>query len=251
MSRIRILVGTRKGAFILSADGKRQNWTVSGPHFAGWEVYHLKGSPADPNRLYASQTSSWFGQVIQRSDDGGATWAPGRQQVRLRRRAGHASVVRRHAASVGVQARLASRAVAHRSGHRSMRASRTPRCFAQATAGRSWSELPGLRGHGSGPAVGAGRRRHGPAHDPAGSDSRRTDVHRNFGGRRLQNRRSRRDVAASQQGAELEHDPEPDRRSRPLRPPHRDAQVAAGRALHAEALGRHAQRRRRPRPGAR
>src|SRR4051812_1850564 len=76
MSGVRVLVGTRKGAFILTADGKRQNWQVSGPHFAGWEMYHLKGSPANPNRIYASQTSGWFGQMIQRSDDGGKTWAP-------------------------------------------------------------------------------------------------------------------------------------------------------------------------------
>ena len=74
MSKVRVLVGTRKGAFILTADGKRDKWEVSGPHFAGWEMYHLKGSPADPNRLYASQTSGWFGQIIQRSDDGGKTW---------------------------------------------------------------------------------------------------------------------------------------------------------------------------------
>jgi photosystem II stability/assembly factor-like uncharacterized protein len=71
-------VGTRKGAFVLTSDGKRKTWDVAGPHFAGWEMYHLKGSPADPNRIYASQTSGWFGQVIQRSDDGGKTWdAPG------------------------------------------------------------------------------------------------------------------------------------------------------------------------------
>ncbi len=74
MSEVRVLVGTRKGAFILTADGKRDKWTVSGPHFAGWEMYHLKGSPADPNRIYASQSSGWFGQMIQRSDDGGKTW---------------------------------------------------------------------------------------------------------------------------------------------------------------------------------
>jgi photosystem II stability/assembly factor-like uncharacterized protein len=75
MSRVRLLVGTKKGAFILTADGARRNWTVAGPHFAGWEMYHLKGSPAEPNRIYASQSSGWFGQVMQRSDDGGATWA--------------------------------------------------------------------------------------------------------------------------------------------------------------------------------
>lgn len=74
MSSVRVLVGTKKGAFILTSDAKRQKWDVSGPHFAGWEIYHVKGSPADPNRLYASQTSGWFGQIIQRSNDGGKTW---------------------------------------------------------------------------------------------------------------------------------------------------------------------------------
>jgi photosystem II stability/assembly factor-like uncharacterized protein len=74
MSKVRVLVGTRKGAFILTSDGKREDWEVSGPHFAGWEMYHLKGSPADPNRIYASQSSGWSGQVIQRSSDGGKTW---------------------------------------------------------------------------------------------------------------------------------------------------------------------------------
>ncbi len=76
MSKVRLLVGTRKGAFILTSDGKREQWQVDGPHFAGWEMYHLKGSPADPNRIYASQTSGWFGQMIQRSSDGGKTWEP-------------------------------------------------------------------------------------------------------------------------------------------------------------------------------
>jgi photosystem II stability/assembly factor-like uncharacterized protein len=74
MSKVRVLVGTKKGAFVLTSDGKRERWEVSGPHFAGWEIYHMKGSLAEPNRLYASQCSGWFGQVIQRSDDGGKTW---------------------------------------------------------------------------------------------------------------------------------------------------------------------------------
>jgi len=74
MSKVRLLVGTRKGAFVLTSDGKRKHWDVSGPLFTGWEMYHLKGSPVDPNRIYASQTSGWFGQIIQRSSDGGKTW---------------------------------------------------------------------------------------------------------------------------------------------------------------------------------
>ena len=80
MSGVRVLVGTRKGAFVLTSDKQRKKWTVDGPHFAGWEIYHLKGSPVDPGRIYASQSSSWFGQIIQRSDDGGKTWTqPGSQ----------------------------------------------------------------------------------------------------------------------------------------------------------------------------
>src|SRR5215217_5967023 len=74
MSAIRVLVGTRKGAFVLTSDGTRKKWSVAGPHFAGWEMYHLKGSMVDPDRVYASQTSGWFGQIIQRSNDGGKTW---------------------------------------------------------------------------------------------------------------------------------------------------------------------------------
>jgi len=86
MSGVRVLVGTKKGAFILTSDENRKEWSVSQPHFMGWEMYHLKGSPVDPNRIYASQSSGWFGQIIQRSDDGGQTWhqpgtAPGAPTV--------------------------------------------------------------------------------------------------------------------------------------------------------------------------
>jgi len=108
MSSVRVLVGTRKGAFVLTSDGKREQWDVSGPHFPGWEIYHVKGSPADPSRLYASQSSGWFGQLIQRSDDGGASWEPVGNEFRG---AGHTSVVRRHPAPVGVRPGLAPGAV--------------------------------------------------------------------------------------------------------------------------------------------
>ncbi|TAL13181.1 MAG: exo-alpha-sialidase [Frankiales bacterium] len=74
MAGVRVLVGTRKGAFVLTSDEGRREWTVDGPHFAGWEIYHLKGSPVDPDRIWASQSGDWFGQVIQRSTDGGRSW---------------------------------------------------------------------------------------------------------------------------------------------------------------------------------
>jgi len=82
MTKIRVLVGTRKGAFILESDGKRMNWKINGPFFGGWEIYHIKGSPVNPNRIYASQSSGWFGQIIQRSNDGGRTWeTPGGEKI--------------------------------------------------------------------------------------------------------------------------------------------------------------------------
>jgi photosystem II stability/assembly factor-like uncharacterized protein len=82
MGGVRVLVGTRKGAFVLTADGERERWNVAGPHFGGWEIYHVAGSPADPDRLYVSQSTGWFGQLIQRSDDGGRSWEPAGNEFR-------------------------------------------------------------------------------------------------------------------------------------------------------------------------
>ncbi len=76
MGGVRVLVGTRKGAFVMTADAGRERWTIDGPHFGGWEIFHVKASPVDPDRLYASQHTDWFGQILQRSTDGGRTWQP-------------------------------------------------------------------------------------------------------------------------------------------------------------------------------
>src|SRR6266566_1009772 len=137
MSGVRVLVGTRKGAFILTADGKRERWNVSGPHFAGWEIYHLKGSPVDPNRLYASQTSGWFGQIIQRSCDAGKPltthqWYDGTQHPWEFKRVWHLepSLTDQDTAYAGVE---------------------DAGLFRTSDGGTTWHELAGLRGHGSGP----------------------------------------------------------------------------------------------------
>ena len=232
MSKVRVLVGTRKGAFVLTSDGKREQWDVSGPHFAGWEIYHLKGSPVDPNRIYASQSSGWFGQVIQRSNDGGKTWeTPGgeadaeagrpahrrEQQVRLRhfrrnrQTAHHASVVRRHAASVGVQARLASGTVAHRSGRSLCRSGRR-----RVVSHHGWrADLAGAcriaRPRHRTP-VAAWRRRDVPAHDYSRSEEPEADLHRHLGGGRVSHRRWRQDLAADQSRAALAIHSRPERR---------------------------------------
>ncbi len=172
MSSVRVLAGTRKGAFVLTADGKRKDWTVNGPFFAGWEIYHMKGSPADPDRIYASQTSGWFGQVLQRSDDGGKTWRqpgtpagekpegswPPKPSNRFvyDTSAGTGRPLTTHQWYDGTQHPWEFKRVWH------LEPSLTEpdtvyagvedaALFRSTDGGESWHELPGLRGHESGP----------------------------------------------------------------------------------------------------
>ena len=151
MSQVRLLVGTRKGAFVLTADGARRDWSVSGPHFAGWEIYHLKGSPVNPDRLYASQSSSWFGQVIQRSDDGGQTWAAVGNNFAYEGDAGT------HQWYDGTAHPWEFKRVWHLEP--SLTCADTlyagiedAALFQSVDGGSSWRELSGLRKHGTGPA---------------------------------------------------------------------------------------------------
>jgi hypothetical protein len=151
MTAIRVLVGTRKGAFVLSSDGIRRDWQVDGPLFAGWEIYHVKGSPADPNRIYASQSTSWFGQVVQRSDDGGRSWNPVGNEFR------YAGVPGTHQWYDGTPHPWEFARVWH------LEPSLTDpdtvyagvedaALFRSIDGGGSWEEVAGLRQHGSGPA---------------------------------------------------------------------------------------------------
>ena len=149
MSSVRVLVGTRKGAFILESDGKRKNWTVNGPHFAGWELYHLKGSPADPNRIYASQSSGWFGQMVQRSSDGGKTWETvGNKFV-------YEGATGTHQWYDGTPHPWEFKRVWHLepslTDPDTVYAGVEDAAFFRTTdAGQTWQELPGLRNHGTG-----------------------------------------------------------------------------------------------------
>jgi hypothetical protein len=151
MSTVRVLVGTRKGAFILTADGKRERWQVNGPYFAGWEVYHLKGSPADPNRIYASQSSGWFGQIVQRSDDGGTTWTPVGNEFTYK------GVPGTHQWYDGTQHPWKFARVWHLEPSLAdpdtvYAGVEDAALFRSRDGGASWDELAGLRGHTTGPS---------------------------------------------------------------------------------------------------
>jgi len=172
VSQVRVLVGTRKGAFVLTADGRRDKWEVSGPHFAGWEMYHVKGSPADPDRLYASQSSGWFGQLIQRSDDGGKTWyqpgtppeetpAPGPPNAASNRFVYDASdetgkPLTTHQWYDGTQHPWEFKRVWHlepalTDPETVYAGVEDAAIFRSTDGGKNWKELSGLRGHGTGP----------------------------------------------------------------------------------------------------
>jgi photosystem II stability/assembly factor-like uncharacterized protein len=151
MSGVRVLVGTRKGAFVLTSDAKRERWHVDGPHFPGWEIYHLKGSPVDPNRLYVSQSTGWHGQVIQRSDDGGATWEPVGNAFEYQ------GVSGTHESSDGTQRPWEFKRIWHLEPSLTDRdvvyaGAEDAALFRSADGGLTWSELPALREHPSGPS---------------------------------------------------------------------------------------------------
>ena len=150
MSRVRVLVGTRKGAFVLSSDASRERWEIAGPHFPGWEIFHVKGSPADTERLYASQYSAWFGQLTQRSSDGGKTWEP------VGNRFLYDGVPGTHEWYDGTPHPWEFKRVWHLEPSLSdpdtiYAGVEDAALFRSSDGGQTWQEFPGLRGHRSGP----------------------------------------------------------------------------------------------------
>jgi BNR/Asp-box repeat len=73
MARVMLLVGTRKGCFVLESDAERRDWSVRGPSCEGWPVYHAVHDP-DSGVLYAAAASEWHGAGVWWSNDLGETW---------------------------------------------------------------------------------------------------------------------------------------------------------------------------------
>jgi hypothetical protein len=151
MAGVRVLVGTRKGAFILTSDAGRERWDITGPLFAGWEIYHLNGCAADPDRLYASQSTGWFGQLIQRSSDGGATWTPAGNEF------GYDGEPGTHLWYDGTPRPFEFKRIWHLEPSPGdpdvlYAGAEDAALFRSGDAGNSWEELPALRTHASAPS---------------------------------------------------------------------------------------------------
>ena len=198
MSGVRVLVGTRKGAFVLTSDGKRERLGRQRPPLRGLgdlPPEGLAGRPEPALRVAVEQLVRAGDPALRRRrPDLGA----GGQRVQVRGRPRHAPVVRRHAAPLGVRARLAPRAVADRPGHglrrrrgrgavplerRRHRPGRSSRACAATARARAGSRAP------------AGCACTRSCCDP--SDPGRI-VHRDLVGGRVPQRRRRQDLAADQ-----------------------------------------------------
>ncbi len=71
---MRLLIGTKKGAFILDGDDARRDWQLSGSLCEAWPIHHVVR--ADDGVLYAGGGNPWYGPAVWHSGDGGATWTP-------------------------------------------------------------------------------------------------------------------------------------------------------------------------------
>jgi hypothetical protein len=122
---------------------------MSGPHFGGQEIYHMKGSPVDPNRIYASQGTEWFGQVMHRSDDGGVTWETVGNEFKYATEAGQ------HQWYDGTPHPWEFKRVWHLEPSLTetdevLAGVEDAAMFKSSDGGKTWLELPGLRTHDSG-----------------------------------------------------------------------------------------------------
>ena len=165
--RILLLVGTKKGAFIVESDADRRSWSVRGPTCEGYPIQDISRDPAT-GTLYAGGGSSWYGPTVFRSDDLGETWTQSSDGLTYgddgpkisavwNVTAAHGSVY----AGVGVAG-----------------------LFRSDDGGRTWQHVEGLTNHPSRPTWQPGRRRaHPPLDRPSpdrpepgcGSRSRRSE----------------------------------------------------------------------------
>jgi photosystem II stability/assembly factor-like uncharacterized protein len=131
MPKTIVLVGTRKGLFVLESDAERRDWAVRGPYCEGWPVYHAIHDPAS-GTIYAAAASSWHGVAVWRSHDLGETWEHSSEGLSYERE-GEGLKVSKVSGLTAAHGRLFAGA-------------EMPGVFASADGGRTWSVVSRLEG---------------------------------------------------------------------------------------------------------
>ena len=72
-TRVLVLLGTRKGAFILESNAARAEWSLRGPFCDAWPINHVIADPVT-GTIYAGGGNDWFGPAVWKTTDLGATW---------------------------------------------------------------------------------------------------------------------------------------------------------------------------------
>jgi photosystem II stability/assembly factor-like uncharacterized protein len=125
-----VLVGTRKGSFILESDDDRRDWKLRGPYCEGWPIFHAVFDPGS-RTIYAAGASEWHGSAVWRSADLGETWALSSEGI-----------------SYGDGARKLSKisSLAVAPGGRVLAGVEAPGIFESRDGGQNWSLLSTLAG---------------------------------------------------------------------------------------------------------
>lgn len=71
--QVKVLIGSKKGVFVLDSDERRRDWRLAGPFCETWPIHHVVGDPRD-GAMYGAGGNEWFGPAVWRSTDGGASW---------------------------------------------------------------------------------------------------------------------------------------------------------------------------------
>ena len=209
-----------------SPTASASSWDVSGPHFGGWEIYHLKGSSVDPNRHLRVAVERLDGQIIQRSNDGGKTWeAVGNKFV-------YDGVPGTHQWYDGTPHPWEFKRVWH------LEPSLTDpdtvyagvedaALFRTTDGGQTLERVAGPSRPRVGRALAAGRGRTVPAHHSDRPLERQSHLRRDLRRRRVSHRRGGKSWRPINRGLKSAGHPGQGSRGRPLRAPDRDASFAA------------------------
>src|SRR5258708_28451042 len=137
MARLEVLIGTRKGLFVLACDAQRRSWSLDAPHFLGEVDNHAVLDPRDGRTLLAAVRAGHLGPTVYRSEDFGGTWKEAQTPPAFRK------------ALAGERGETVSHVFWLTPGHASQpgrwyAGTSPPGLFVSEDAGRSWKGVAGF-----------------------------------------------------------------------------------------------------------